>query len=83
MHHPTDRMAHATAFVTHVVVQWVEREIAQWVHREVLVCDDSRGMPNESYIYLTTTVITVTIVPLKGILVCVYKFNLHCNIYVM
>ena len=32
MHHPTDRMAHTTAFVTPVVENWLEREIAQWVH---------------------------------------------------
>ena len=32
MHHPTDRIAHTTAFVTPVVVQRLEREIAQWVH---------------------------------------------------
>ena len=30
--HPTNRMAHTTAFVTPVVVPWLEREIAQWVH---------------------------------------------------
>ena len=32
MHHPTDRMAHTTAFVTPVVEHWLELEIAQWVH---------------------------------------------------
>ena len=32
MHHPTDRLAHTTAFVTPVVEHWLEREIAQWVH---------------------------------------------------
>ena len=31
MHHPTDRIAHTTAFVTLVVEHWLEREIAQWV----------------------------------------------------
>ena len=31
MHHPTDRIAHTTAFVTPVVEHWLEREIAQWV----------------------------------------------------
>ena len=31
MHHPTDRIAHTTAFVTPVVEQWLEREIAQWL----------------------------------------------------
>ena len=32
MHHPTDRIAHTTAFVMPVVEHWLEREIAQWVH---------------------------------------------------
>ena len=27
MHHPTDRIAHTTVFVTPVVEQWLEREI--------------------------------------------------------
>ena len=30
MHHPTDRIAHATAFVTPVVEQWLEQEICSW-----------------------------------------------------
>ena len=34
MHHPTDRIAHTTAFVTPVVEHWLERELAQWVHHE-------------------------------------------------
>ena len=34
MHHPTDRIAHTTAFVTTVVGHWLEREIAQGVHHE-------------------------------------------------
>ena len=34
MHHPTDRIAHTTAFVTPVVEHWLEQEIAQWVHHE-------------------------------------------------
>ena len=32
MHHPTDRIAHTTAFVAPVMEHWLEREIAQWVH---------------------------------------------------
>ena len=32
MHHPTDRIAHTTAFVTPVVEHWLEQEIAQWDH---------------------------------------------------
>ena len=31
MHQPTDRIAHTTAFVTPVVVHWLEREIAQYL----------------------------------------------------
>ena len=37
MHHPTDRIAHTTAFVTPVVGHWLEREIAQWFHHEGLI----------------------------------------------
>ena len=37
MHHPTDRIAHTTAFVTPVVEHWLEWEIAQWVHHEVSI----------------------------------------------
>ena len=32
MGQPTARIVHTTAFVTLVVVHWLEREIAQWVH---------------------------------------------------
>ena len=31
MHHPTDKIAHTTAFV---MEHWLEREIDQWVHNE-------------------------------------------------
>ena len=34
MHHPKDRIAHITAFVTPVVEHWMELEIAQWVDHE-------------------------------------------------
>ena len=34
MHHPTDRIAHTTAFVAVVVEHWLEREIAIWVHHD-------------------------------------------------
>ena len=34
MHHPTDRIAHTTAFVKPVMEHLLEREIAQWVHHE-------------------------------------------------
>ena len=34
IHHPTDRIATTTVFVTPVVEHWLERELAQWVHHE-------------------------------------------------
>ena len=37
MHHPIDRIAHTTAFVTPVLGHWLEREIAQWVHHVGLI----------------------------------------------
>ena len=50
MHHPTDRIAHTTAFVTPVVEHWLKREIAQWVHRlKVLI---SYGLITQAYIYM-------------------------------
>ena len=41
VHHPTNRIAHTTAFVTSVVEHWLEREIAQWVHPMNDRSDDS------------------------------------------
>ena len=37
MHHPTDRIAHTTAFVAPVVEHWLERELHDW-------CNKGRGM---------------------------------------
>ena len=34
IHHPTDRIAHATASVTPVVEHGLKQEIAEWVHHE-------------------------------------------------
>ena len=44
MHHPTDRIAHITAFVTPVVEHWLERELAQWV-----ICNDITAKDNNGY----------------------------------
>ena len=32
LHHPTNRIAHTTAFLKPVVEHWLEQQIAQWVH---------------------------------------------------
>ena len=37
MHHPTDRIAHTTAFVTPVVEHWLEREGHLWNEVSVLI----------------------------------------------
>ena len=39
MYHPTDRIAHTTAFFTPVVEHWLEREICQWGHIMVDISD--------------------------------------------
>ena len=49
MHHPTDRIAHTTTFVTPVVEHWLEREIAQWVHPMKDGSDDPSTMSERSY----------------------------------
>ena len=60
MHHPTDRIAHTTAFVTPVVEHWLEREIAQWVHPMKDRSDDpshhERMLLPQSYISLPRTI---------------------------
>ena len=53
MHHPTDRIAHTTAFVTPVVEHWLEREIAKWVHH-------MKGRSDDPSHHDTTTITTTT-----------------------
>ena len=52
MHHPTDRIAHTTAFVTPVIEHWLEQEIAQWVHPMKDQFDHERTLLPRSYISL-------------------------------
>ena len=49
MHHPTDRIAHTTAFVTPIVEHWLEQEIAQWVHHMKDRSDDPPTMSERPY----------------------------------
>ena len=60
MHHPTDRIIHTKAFVTQVVVHWLEREIAQWIHPMKDRSDDpshhERTLLPRSYISLPNIV---------------------------
>ena len=54
MHHPTDRIAHTTAFVTPAVEHLLEREIAQWVHPMKDRSDDpSHTLLNKTRQYTT------------------------------
>ena len=41
MHHPTDRIAHTTAFVTPVVESWLEQEIAPWLFKNAQMLTDN------------------------------------------
>ena len=65
MHHPTDRIAHTTAFVTPVEENWLEREIAQWVHPMKDRSDDpshhERTLLPRSYISLPVSRETATL----------------------
>ena len=49
MHHPTDRIAHTTAFVTPVMEHWLEQEITQWVHPMKDRSDDPSHHEERSY----------------------------------
>ena len=49
MHHPTDRIAHTTTFVTTVVVHWLERKIAHWVHPMKINPTTHHTMSERSY----------------------------------
>ena len=54
MHHPTDRITHATAFVTPVVEHWLEREIAWWVHPMKDQSDDPSHHERTLYLWATS-----------------------------
>ena len=60
MHHPTDRIARTTDYVTPVVDHWMEREEAQWVHPMKDRSDDpshhERTLLPQSYISLLRTI---------------------------
>ena len=57
MHHPTDRIAHITAFVTPVLKHWLEREIAQWIDPTT----HERMLLPWSYISLPISISLVTV----------------------
>ena len=64
MHHPIDRIAHTTAFVTPVVEHWLEREIAQWVSSVVMVLVVLVGQ-----LVIITVVVVVVVIQLVVIVV--------------
>ena len=75
MHHPTDRIAHTTAFVTPV---WLEREIAQWVdpmkNRSNDPSHHERTLLPRSYISLLANLLCTDICVLS-MLLCRYIFT--------
>ena len=62
MHHPTDRIAHTTTFVTPVVEHWLKREIAT-----------NNGILNKTKIQVISLIIIV-----KMFLVVVNKLERAC-----
>ena len=83
MHHPTDRRAHTTAFVTPVVEHWLERGIAQWVHpmkdRSNDASHHERTLLPWSYISLLTELITF-VHAVCYIIQCVCPFIIHLHL---
>ena len=73
MHHPTDRMAHTTAFVTPVVEHWLEREIAQWVHPMKDRSDDPSH--HERTVVLVDNALNLNVFP-QNILFFFFLFNI-------
>ena len=58
MHHPTDKIAHTTAFVTPVVEHWLEREIEKYKRFVVIYSDEDRSELKETQrckIYVTAS----------------------------
>ena len=74
MHHPTDRIAHTTAFVTPVVEHWLEQEMAQWVHSLKDRSDDpshhERTLLPRSYISLPRV---SDLEGIKSSFICIFK----------
>ena len=77
MQHPTDRIAHTTAFVTPVVEHWLEREIAQWVHPMKDRSDDpshhERTLLPRSYISLLSLKVSLTSICLTNCMSASYR----------
>ena len=75
MDHPTDRIAHTTAFVTPVVEHWLEREIAHWVYSMKDRSDDQshneRTLLPRSYISLPIPTTTIAITSVAAITIAI------------
>ena len=69
MHHPTDRIAHTTAFVTPVVEHWLELEIAQWMHH-------GQTLLPQSYISLLCVTMLCYGVQFRGIILNIFEEHL-------
>ena len=74
MHHPTDRIAHTTAFVTPVVEHWLEREIAQWVHPMKDRSDDP--LHHERMLYLWATSRSQHFIKLNPLINITQEYNI-------
>ena len=65
MHHPTDRIAHTTAFVTPVVEHWLEREIARW-DQDTWSQNCYQLPPDTNHHHFTMASLTLTLLSMLG-----------------
>ena len=79
MHHPTDRIAHTTVFVTPVMEHWLEREIAQWVHPMKDRSDDPSHHERTLYLWATSRSFDLLNTMMENTLT---GFDLRCRLYV-
>ena len=70
MNHPTDRIAHTTAFLTPVVEHWLEREIAQWKNRSDDHSHHEQTLLPRSYISLPLDTVSTKVLKAVFVAVC-------------
>ena len=93
MHHPTEKIAHNTAFVTPVVEHWLEREITQWVHHEgsllrnfalyLKTFKNDTAYSSFSYCCIVVVIIIVVIITVIVIIIVVIVIIIIINIIII
>ena len=76
MHHPTERIAHNTAFVTPVVEHWLEQEIAQ--------CDHPMKDQSDNPSYHERTLLPQSYISLPKCVECIVKETFpSCRFFIL